>query len=98
PASWQGEHHFLKATSVCANALPAETTTSNEANVQVFMSISSTSSQRRRPCERVMPVGTAALRRSTGVRMAFGANPVNAPGVEFAASGVASIEAVRLRL
>src|SRR5437867_2574946 len=37
PASWQGKHHLRNAASCCASALPAEATTSNEANIQVFI-------------------------------------------------------------
>src|SRR5712691_11522484 len=37
PASWQGMHHLRKVASGCASALPAEATTSNEANIQVFI-------------------------------------------------------------
>src|ERR687887_2477188 len=37
PASWQGRHHLRNAASCCASALPADATTSNEANIQVFI-------------------------------------------------------------
>src|SRR5215475_7259622 len=49
PASWQGRHHLRNAASSCASALPAEATTSNEANIQVFIpDLLSSSSRRRR--------------------------------------------------
>src|SRR5262245_52327593 len=49
PASWQGMHHLRNAASSCASALPADATTSNEANIQVFIpDLLSTSSRRRR--------------------------------------------------
>src|SRR5215470_16687851 len=87
PASWQGRHHLRNVASLCANALPAETTTSNEANIQVFILdllyilptppfFASAS---------VTPIGNPpAGGHPTGLRMASGAEPVNGPAEEFA--------------
>src|SRR4029453_7519302 len=85
PASWQGRHHLRKVASVCAIALPAEATPSNEANIQGFIRDLLSPPPTPFLGERV-PLclsGPAARQTSTAVRMAFGVDPVNAPGMEF---------------
>src|SRR5690242_3020909 len=97
PASWQGEHHFLKAASLCAIALPAEATTSNEASIQVFILdllyiLPTPPFSRARSCWDRR--GTVVHNCSNDVWR----GPCQRPPLEFPASRPDSIERARLRI
>src|SRR5436309_1928274 len=101
PASWQGKHHLRNAASCCASALPAEATTSNEANIQVFI-LDLLSILPTPPFLRARLLRKSGTRQAgghpTGLRMASGAEPVNAPRRNLLRPRPNSIGGTRLRI